>query len=207
MLFPSTLFVSSPTLNLLPYLKDIGHQSLNNNPDIFQISQPEDYNIDNIRLIKNFLSKRPYNHDSKIIIIHQAHLLNTESQNALLKNLEEPSDNNYFILITPVISGLLATIVSRCHIIRLKSSPEASKAKLLKFPLSISESLSLTDNLIRDKETTLQLIEDQISLYQQQLINSPNIQIAKIVDKLIKCRQMLNSNVDPRAALDFLFVS
>ncbi len=206
MLFPSTLFISTSDIDLTPYLSKLGHSQIINNPDIFCISSPDDYKIENVRQIKIFLSRQPYNHNTKIIIITNAHLLNTESQNALLKSLEEPSENNYFILITPVISGLLPTIISRCHIIRLKSSPKKLKAKLLKFPASVSDSLSLADTLVRDRETTLQYIEDQLILFQQQLIDNPDTQTVKIIDKLIKCHQMLTSNVDPRACLDLLLL-
>ena len=39
---------------------------------------------------------------------------NQESANALLKILEEPTENNFFILITSDLSKILATIISRC---------------------------------------------------------------------------------------------
>ena len=50
----------------------------------------------------------------KFIIIDSADDLNINASNSLLKILEEPKDNTYFILITHQLSNLLPTIRSRC---------------------------------------------------------------------------------------------
>jgi DNA polymerase-3 subunit delta' len=55
---------------------------------------------------------------SRIVIIDSAHLMNDQAANALLKNLEEPSENVYFILIAPEIEQLLPTIRSRVQVMR-----------------------------------------------------------------------------------------
>ncbi len=57
---------------------------------------------------------------NRIYIIKDAHLMNRASANTLLKTLEEPSSDNYFILITPNTNLLLETIASRCQIIRFR---------------------------------------------------------------------------------------
>jgi DNA polymerase-3 subunit delta' len=50
----------------------------------------------------------------RIILISDAHLMNEEAQNALLKNLEEPPEGIIFILCTPFPNLLRETIRSRC---------------------------------------------------------------------------------------------
>lgn len=55
---------------------------------------------------------------ARAIVIEQAHLLNPQAANALLKALEEPPSGTYFILITPIASAILATIRSRAQLIR-----------------------------------------------------------------------------------------
>ena len=51
----------------------------------------------------------------KVFIIDEAELLARESQNALLKTLEEPPPNTYIILISSQPQRLFATIRSRCQ--------------------------------------------------------------------------------------------
>ncbi|MFN8016450.1 MAG: hypothetical protein U0R17_07615 [Acidimicrobiia bacterium] len=60
------------------------------------------------------LRKSPIESNSKVAIIHDAHLLRSDSANALLKSLEEPGANFYWILIAPSIDSVLPTIRSRC---------------------------------------------------------------------------------------------
>lgn len=55
---------------------------------------------------------------ARIVIIDQAHLMNEQASNALLKTLEEPSPNLFFFLIANEASQLLPTIRSRVQTMR-----------------------------------------------------------------------------------------
>lgn len=81
----------------------------------------ETIRIDQVRNIKNFLGQKSIESGKKIILIVDAHLLNEAASNCLLKTLEEPT-NGLFILLTPKLNLLLDTIVSRCQLVRFKSS-------------------------------------------------------------------------------------
>ena len=70
--------------------------------------------IDQIRSLQNFIEKSSFDNLPKFIIIDSADDLNINAANALLKNLEEPKNNTYFILIANQLSNLLPTIRSRC---------------------------------------------------------------------------------------------
>jgi DNA polymerase-3 subunit delta' len=61
----------------------------------------------------------------KIVMINPADSLLLAASNALLKILEEPSDRVLFILVTEKIERLLATIRSRCQVIRFSPPPKA----------------------------------------------------------------------------------
>lgn len=52
---------------------------------------------------------------NRVVLITDAHLMSTEAQNALLKNLEEPAAGTIFILTAPSDRSLLPTIASRCR--------------------------------------------------------------------------------------------
>lgn len=69
--------------------------------------------IEAIREISQQLSFAPFQAPNRVILIEDAHCMNTSAANALLKSLEEPSPNNYFILITHALGWLPKTIISR----------------------------------------------------------------------------------------------
>jgi DNA polymerase-3 subunit delta' len=70
--------------------------------------------VNSIRDIKKFLSFNYSDIQYRTVLISDAHLMNEEAQNALLKNLEEPPEGVIFILITPYPGLLRETIRSRC---------------------------------------------------------------------------------------------
>ncbi len=58
----------------------------------------------------------------RVFIIEDAHRMNEQAQNALLKVLEEPPKNVIFILLVPSKTMLLDTIISRCVLLSLVGS-------------------------------------------------------------------------------------
>ncbi len=58
----------------------------------------------------------------QFILIRPADKLGEEAENAILKNLEEPSDNIHFVLVTNKPSKLLPTILSRAALYILKKN-------------------------------------------------------------------------------------
>ncbi|MCF8413652.1 MAG: hypothetical protein K9G44_09575 [Melioribacteraceae bacterium] len=79
-----------------------------------QIEKANNIKVTSIREIRKFLANNYDDIETRFVIINDAHLMNAESQNALLKNLEEPPPGNIFILITHHKNYLLPTIKSRC---------------------------------------------------------------------------------------------
>jgi DNA polymerase III subunit delta' len=58
---------------------------------------------------------RPYEGGKRVFVIEAAEAMRDESQNALLKTLEEPPDFVHVILLTSEPAALLETIASRCQ--------------------------------------------------------------------------------------------
>jgi DNA polymerase III delta prime subunit len=177
-----------------------------NNPDIFIINQQSGWTIQLVRQIKHFLSHKPFNHQNKIVIIYQSDNLNIESQNALLKTLEEPGNNNYLILSTAKPSKLLPTITSRCQSIKLKNNHQSTKDTPLQITHQIKKDLFKSDTLSKDKKQILSYLENQLKIYQKLLLKNPNKSNSLLIQRIIKAIQMINSNVDPKSALDFVFL-
>jgi len=80
----------------------------------FQAAENKNIKIEDVRNLKSTLSKTTLTKNPRFIIIDEVEFLNTSSANALLKTLEEPSGNNFFILIDNQQSELIQTISSRC---------------------------------------------------------------------------------------------
>ncbi|MDP2910762.1 MAG: DNA polymerase III subunit delta' [Candidatus Omnitrophota bacterium] len=92
-----------------------------NHPDVFIIKKEKDSSyikIDKIRDAIYQASLKPYEGRKKIFLIIDADDMNEEAQNALLKLLEEPRENQILILTTSRISGILPTVVSRCKAVK-----------------------------------------------------------------------------------------
>ena len=69
--------------------------------------------IDDIRKIINDLNRSPIKNDKRFIILDDIDSFNINSLNALLKIIEDPGKNNFFILINNKSNKLLNTIKSR----------------------------------------------------------------------------------------------
>ncbi|HEX2868014.1 MAG TPA: hypothetical protein VHO03_13290 [Ignavibacteriales bacterium] len=109
---------NSPTEKLtaetLEQLKEELEKKVNNPYHKISLAGANNIKISSIREIKKFQSLTYEEAKYRAVIISDAHLMNDEAQNALLKSLEEPPEGMIFILITPYKSELLPTIISRC---------------------------------------------------------------------------------------------
>lgn len=76
--------------------------------------------VEKIRDLLERLSLASVSH-ARVVIIDQAHTMNAQASNALLKTLEEPSENIFFILIANDVHQFLPTIRSRTQVMRFSS--------------------------------------------------------------------------------------
>jgi DNA polymerase-3 subunit delta' len=74
---------------------------------------------------------RPFEGAARVFIVEDAEYMNDASSNALLKTLEEPPPASHLILTTSNPMALLATIRSRCQVIRFAPIPAAQVEKFL----------------------------------------------------------------------------
>lgn len=88
--------------------------------------------ISQIRNLNWKLSLRPVKAPFIGVIIDQAHLMTREAQNCFLKTLEEPKGRTLLILITEHPNSLLATILSRCEIIKFYPVKEEEMGSYLR---------------------------------------------------------------------------
>lgn len=197
MTFPSTLIIGTDFTSLLNIL---GHTSLQN-PDLLIIDS--DYSIESVRKIENFLQKLSYNHKNKIILIKDIENLDIPAQNCLLKNLEEPGKNNYFIITTQNQSKILSTIISRCHLIIQKPSPSTLE-QTLPIPTDTKSALEISSSIEKNKIKPILL--NELNFLHTKLVKKPNQKITQKITNLLKAIEYINSNLDPRLALDYFLL-
>jgi DNA polymerase-3 subunit delta' len=95
-------------------------------PDLFPVSVEEkntQIRIDQIRELVHSLSLSPYEAKNRLGLLLDMENANVNTQNALLKTLEEPPDPVILILTATSNQALLDTITSRCEEIKLNFVP------------------------------------------------------------------------------------
>ena len=111
-------------------------------------SEFKNIKIEDIRILKSNLLKTTLNNDKRFIIFDDVENFNTNSLNALLKLIEEPGANNYFILINNKTKPLLETIKSRSLEIKIILDEESRK-KIISFLLkNFEQKISLNEDLV-----------------------------------------------------------
>ncbi len=93
-------------------------------PDLYCVEpEPKKKNItvDQIRELRIRAYQKPQMSETCVFLIDRAETLNPQSQNTLLKVLEEPPGNAVFIFLCNNVSSLLDTVISRCIVYSLSA--------------------------------------------------------------------------------------
>lgn len=95
-------------------------------PDLIYVTHEKKHiSVDDIRQqVVSTVNIRPFQSKYKIYIIDDADSMNPQSQNALLKSLEEPPEFVVMLLLASNAQELLPTIRSRCVSLTLASTPD-----------------------------------------------------------------------------------
>ena len=89
--------------------------------DVIEIDAASNNGVDEIRDIRDKSTYAPSLAQYKVYIIDEVHMLSMGAFNALLKTLEEPTENVVFILATTELHKIPATILSRVQRFEFKS--------------------------------------------------------------------------------------
>jgi DNA polymerase III subunit delta' len=100
--------------------------------------------IDQIRALQGFLAIGTHRSRGRVVLLYPADTMNPATQNALLKHLEEPLENTFFMLVTSHPHRLLPTVRSRCQMLSLpKPNSDLAKEWLAEQGLPDTEHLLL----------------------------------------------------------------
>lgn len=169
--------------------------NVDNSPDYINIEPTgSSIKISQIRELQSDIIIKPHN-KYKIYVINHAEKMTVESQNALLKTLEEPPEYAIIILITNNKESLLPTIKSRCEIIKflpisimelkkylMDRGVEEKRALLLaNFSRgSIEKALELSDS------SDFSIMRDNIQKYIQDILDKNMVEILNISSDMDK---------------------
>ena len=92
----------------------------------------EQIRIEQVRELADFLAVGTHRGGLRVILVYPAQAMNANTQNALLKNLEEPPPATVFLLVTTQPERLLATVRSRCLKFTLPFPPSDPVLRWLK---------------------------------------------------------------------------
>ncbi len=146
-------------------------------------SEKKNIDIDQIRdLIRN-LNKSSFKDDPKFVLIDNIEYLNKNSVNALLKVLEEPNDDTYFILINNN-KKIFSTLKSRC--IDFKISLSHNESLKITNKLLNTDVLDLIHEEYLDYYFTPGMVLNLINFSQENSINLKELSLELFLKKIIK---------------------
>lgn len=143
-------------------------------------------------------------------IIKNAHFLTPDSQNALLKTLEEPPQHANIYIELQDASTLLPTILSRCQIIQRNTKSVLSQdliiLQLCDTKLSVGQKMALLDNEISNKEEAKIWVTQAIHTLHANRTTVSSAIYKHMMNHLLTASSHLAANVSYKLAIDQICV-
>lgn len=175
-----------------------------NHPDVKMISpRGKSIGVDYIRDLIDEIYTKPYEGDKKVIIIKNSDSITVQGQNAILKTLEEPSEDTTIIMLAENLNEILQTIQSRCQILRLGRIPE-KKIKAYLASLGVDEkraaaAAGLSDGIVGNG---LRFLDEKYVRLRQDVINKARELVSANVLDILKSVDFFTANKDK---IDIIF--
>lgn len=185
-----------------------------NHPDL-HIYRPEGksgmHPMTSMRQLLSEVYMPPFEGPCKVFIIYDAERMLPSSSNALLKTLEEPLEDTFFILLSNEPASLLPTIRSRCRTLLFTSDRELPENPIVAKILA-TDDYAAQLQLFSQLEESLQGEEDAFIDYDpilQQILEyykeAPYPE--KILELIDTCRFALARNTRLKTVLEYFFLS
>ena len=116
--------------------------SSGSHPDIIMLAheKPNAYSVDEIRSeLVETMDVKPYKSKYKIYIVPDADLISQQSQNTILKTIEEPPEYGIVILLCSNMDKLLPTVKSRCVVMDTRPVRELDMLEYLQKNMGLTE--------------------------------------------------------------------
>jgi len=153
--------------------------------DFYEQDAASQRGIDAMKDLLQTVPQSPSNGRFKVYLLDEAHMLTTESFNALLKNLEEPPKHVVFILATTNPEKLPKTVQSRCLQLNLKTVGGTVLINHLKMILE-SENINFDHESIKlIADAASGSVRDALTLLDQAIAHGSGSLEAESVKKLL----------------------
>jgi len=151
--------------------------------DVIEIDAASNGKVEEIRDLREKINFAPTRAKNKVYIIDEVHMISRDGFNALLKTLEEPPANVYFILATTEVHKIPETILSRCQRFDFKRIDDEVIVDRLKF-IAREEKVDADLQALEAIAHTAQGgLRDAIGLMEQ-LITGSKLEYAHVCDIL-----------------------
>jgi len=165
--------------------------------------------IDDVRSIAPFIERSSTNMIA--VIIYDFETAKDETQNTLLKTLEEDSERILFILVTSDEAQVLPTIRSRSKVVRIIKP--VKKYEPINVQSLVKDLLPITDKVTREKATQyIDSIIDAVRLtMKKELIDKNDPRALQLSTYLKECQNarylLIQNNLNPQMVLDHLVLN
>jgi DNA polymerase-3 subunit delta' len=182
--------------------------------------------LDQTKMATEFLQLRS-SRGTRVIIIDEAQKLNTQAANHLLKTLEEPPQNCFFILVAPSGESLLPTIQSRT--IRIRFKPLKRSEIMIEADAELSERFahalkhwsadpfgyleSSVRELFNDRDSSKKLFEMMTEVLHMSVFGKGQVkhlssgQLSELAWLSNRARMELDQNFDPQLVLERFWIN
>mgnify|MGYP001575829131 CR=1 FL=1 len=179
------------------------------NPDLLMI-QENPIKISHIRELIHWANIKPHSSERKLAFILNVNNLTLDAANCLLKILEEPPASTIIILQSDKKEGILATVISRCQIIR-EMNLENAKPETDGFlsidkisQMSLCERFDYINSILQKDEQMKEKIAALINFwereYRQKLLSGKDYR--SILKRISEARSLLLTNTSVKLLLE-----
>ncbi|MCF8106845.1 MAG: DNA polymerase III subunit delta' [Desulfohalobiaceae bacterium] len=185
--------------------------------------------IDEVRQIRRMMGEKPEYGGPRCFVFNEAQGLTVSAANSLLKSLEEPFPGNVFVLLVPLRSRLLPTLVSRSMVLTLNWRKEEGEEEdsVLKWEGCLLEfwrtGQGLFEHTSRKKELDRNLVRSIVLCSQRNLLQAMSgraegaaqqfwldslqrVSFGRVDGLLDKALEILNYQTNPVMVLEWIAV-
>lgn len=187
-------------------------------PDLY-VSNDRAINIEEARKIKDKFSQSPFYSKGKICIITKADKMANEAANAILKTIEEPTGNSFFVLFSKSRLSVMPTICSRA--VEVKFFPKAVWYE--KFFLSGEAKKNMEDFQklpsykkffhmkkfgLENKEDAINFLDSWLIKIRRELLDDFSRDRLALARKLFKAKKIIaGTNANPQIIMEEICVA
>lgn len=170
-------------------------------PDVFYIDSEQKMGIEQARAIKDFFAFKPHQAKGKAVVVEELGNVTVDSQNALLKTLEEPPVEAIILFGSSSVNHLLPTVLSRCQVIIVNSDGTKEHEKKLAQKLLTHELVGRFQMIEKSEDKNALLAE--IVQYYADLFEKDHTKLP-FAKEILLAESWQKSNVNVRGILEYL---